>query len=50
MDPHEIAAELLRNAGREPKLLKDVAPLVKAAGNQAVRRPGVAGPAPAWAW
>lgn len=49
VDPQEIAAELLRNAGREPKLLKDVAPLVRAAGT-AARRPGAAGPTPAWAW
>jgi predicted Zn-dependent protease len=47
-DPHEIAVELLRNAGREPKLLDQVAPLVKAAGNNSARRPGVAGPAPTW--
>lgn len=47
-DPHEIAVELLRNAGREPKLLDQVASLVKAAGNNSARRPGVAGPAPTW--
>ena len=49
-DPHEIAVELLRNAGREPKLLGQVAPLVKEAGNTSARRPGVAGPAPTWTW
>jgi hypothetical protein len=48
VDPHEIAAELLRNAGREPKLLTDVAPLVKAGSH--VRRPGAAAEAPGWAW
>lgn len=49
VDPHEIAVELLRNAGREPKLLKDVAPLVKdtASGTNA-RRLGATGPAPLW--
>jgi len=51
VDPHEIAVELLRNAGREPKLLTDIAPLVRDAANgQNARRLGATGPAPKWSW
>lgn len=51
VDPHEIAVELLRNAGRDPKLLKDTAPLVKDAANGSnARRLGATGPAPKWSW
>lgn len=51
VDPREIAAELLRNAGRDPKLLSDVAPLVKAAGdNPTARQLGGASVPPKWSW
>ena len=52
VDPREIAAELLRNAGRDPKLLAEVAPLVKVAdGNSAAgRHLGGGSAAPKWTW
>lgn len=51
VDPQEIAEELLRNAGREPKLLTQVAPLVREAGNGPnARQLGGASAAPKWSW
>lgn len=51
-DPHAIATELLRNAGHDPKLLDEVAPLVKVATNnsQAARQLGAGSAAPKWSW
>jgi hypothetical protein len=50
VDPHEIAVELLRNSGREPKLLKDVAPLLTDAANGPTARRLGASAAPSWGW
>jgi hypothetical protein len=51
VDPQEIAEELLRNAGREPKLLTQVAPLVREAANGPnARRLGGTSLAPKWSW
>ncbi len=51
VDPQEIAEELLRNAGREPKLLTTVSPVVREAANGPnARRLGVTSPAPKWSW
>lgn len=52
VDAKAIAAELLRNYGRDPKLLDDVAPLVKEADGRssAGRHLGGGGNAPTWSW
>lgn len=50
VDPQEIATELLRNAGREPKLLAEVAPLVRDAANGPTARRMTASAAPTWGW
>ncbi len=50
VDPHEIAVELLKNAGREPKLLKDVAPLLTDTANGPTARRLGASAAPSWGW
>jgi hypothetical protein len=50
VDPHEIAVELLKNAGRDPKLLTEVAPLVRDAANGPTARRMTAAAAPSWGW
>jgi predicted Zn-dependent protease len=51
VDPKEIAAELLKNAGRDPKRLIEVVPLVRDANNGPnAGRLGTAAAAPKWSW
>lgn len=50
VDPHEIAVELLKNAGRDPKLLTEVAPLLRDAANGPTARRLNSAAAPSWGW
>ncbi len=50
VDANEIAADLLRNSGHDPKLLAEVMPLVREAGHGKASKQLTPTAAPKWSW